>query len=35
MTWILYQRSHGMDYCALVEIASNIKDIYTLTDHYY
>lgn len=34
MTWILYPCSHGMDYGTLVEMASNIKDIYTLTDHY-
>lgn len=35
MTWILYPHSHGMDYCTLVETASNIKDVYTLMDHYY
>lgn len=37
MTWILPPRSHGMCYCTVAEMASNIKDFFffTLMYHYY
>lgn len=34
MTWIWYLASRAVDYCTIVEMASNVGDVYALVDRY-